>query len=135
MIAELCESPLTFQAIIIWRGELNEERCSCATSSTSKRLAGPDAQGHAGAGDRGGQPIVAVPRPRPVLPCWRMAQAPGAPAVTFKGAPERANRREARAADRAGESDFDDDDMENSLSLTAIEAKLKPKVVATADNV
>ena len=37
MIAGLCESPLTFQAIIIWRDELNEERCSCATSSISKR--------------------------------------------------------------------------------------------------
>ena len=33
MIAGLCESPLTFQAIIIWRDELNEERSSCATSS------------------------------------------------------------------------------------------------------
>src|SRR5215831_10904862 len=42
MIAGLCESPLTFQAIIIWRDELNEERCSCATSSTSKRpMPGP----------------------------------------------------------------------------------------------
>jgi RNA polymerase primary sigma factor len=38
MIAGLCESPLTFQAIIIWREELNEgARSSCATSSTSKR--------------------------------------------------------------------------------------------------
>ncbi len=37
MIAGLCESPLTFQAIIIWRDELNEARSCCATSSTSKR--------------------------------------------------------------------------------------------------
>src|SRR5262249_20749355 len=28
MIAGLCESPLTFQAIIIWRGELNEAKVS-----------------------------------------------------------------------------------------------------------
>jgi Sigma-70 factor, region 1.2 len=34
MIAGLCESPLTFQAIIIWRDELNEGKVS---SSTLKR--------------------------------------------------------------------------------------------------
>ena len=38
MIAGLCESPLTFQAIIIWRDELNEGKVRCATSSTSKQL-------------------------------------------------------------------------------------------------
>jgi hypothetical protein len=37
MIAGLCESPLTFQAIIIWRDELNEAKIFCATSSISKR--------------------------------------------------------------------------------------------------
>ena len=36
MIGGLCESPLTFQAIIIWRDELNEGRSSFATSSISK---------------------------------------------------------------------------------------------------
>ena len=36
---------------------------------------------------------------------------------------------------RRGESDFDEDDMENSLSLAAIEAELKPKVLETFDNV
>ena len=35
----------------------------------------------------------------------------------------------------AAEDDFDDDDMENSLSLAAIEAELKPKVVETFDNI
>src|SRR5438477_451553 len=34
-----------------------------------------------------------------------------------------------------GEGDFDDDDIENSLSLAAIEAELKPKVVETFDNI
>ena len=33
------------------------------------------------------------------------------------------------------EGDFDDDDMENSLSLAAIEAELKPKVMESFDNV
>src|SRR5260221_177363 len=49
--------------------------------------------------------------------------------------------RDLRAMDevellsREGESDFDDDDMENSLSLASIEAELKPKVVETFDNI
>src|SRR6266702_60763 len=42
MSAGLCESPLTFQALIIWRDELTKERCSCATSSISRRpMRGP----------------------------------------------------------------------------------------------
>jgi hypothetical protein len=45
MIAGLCESPLTFQAIIIWREELNEATFCCATSSIWK-------------------PPIPVPRPR-----------------------------------------------------------------------
>ncbi len=35
----------------------------------------------------------------------------------------------------ASDGDFDDDDMENSLSLAAIEAELKPKVVETFDKI
>jgi RNA polymerase primary sigma factor len=35
MMAALCESPLTFQAIIIWRDDLNDGRFCYATSSTS----------------------------------------------------------------------------------------------------
>jgi RNA polymerase primary sigma factor len=62
------------------------------------------------------------------------AKAMSAPAPTgatpFKGAPERANGEDAEGGEVApGEGDFDDDDMENSLSLAAIEAELKPKVV------
>ncbi len=37
LIAGLCESPLTFQAIVIWRDELNEGKVCCATSSISKQ--------------------------------------------------------------------------------------------------
>ena len=35
----------------------------------------------------------------------------------------------------AGEPDLDDDDMENSLSLAAIEAELKPKVMEAFDKI
>src|SRR5262249_14379874 len=113
MIAGLCESPLTFQAIIIWCDELNEGKVFLRDIiDLEATYAGPDAK--------------AMPAP------------PAAPtgATPFKGAPERANGEDGEGGEVApGEGDFDDDDMENSLSLAAIEAELKPKVVETFDNV
>ncbi len=47
MIGGLCESPLTFQAIIIWRDELNEGKICFATSSISKRLTPGRSRGRA----------------------------------------------------------------------------------------
>jgi RNA polymerase primary sigma factor len=80
----------------------------------------------------------AVPVPgAPVLP-----QTPAAPmtATPFKAAvPERRPGGNGGAESETsetppGEGDFDDD-MENSLSLAAIEAELKPKVLDTFDKV
>src|SRR5713101_2019856 len=107
MIAGLCESPLTFQAIIIWRDELNEGKVLLRDIiDLEATYAGPDAKAMpAPVIGPDGQPIVAAPTG----------------ATPFKTAP--------------GEGDFDDDDMENSLSLAAIEAELKPKVVETFDNI
>ena len=112
MIAGLCESPLTFQAIIIWRDELNEGKVFLRDIiDLEATYAGPDAKAMpATVIGPDGQPIVA--------------------------APERANGEEGEGGETApGEGDFDDDDMENSLSLAAIEAELKPKVVETFDNI
>src|SRR5258706_8075150 len=59
------------------------------------------------------------------------------PGVTpFKRVPERGNEEDCEGSEAAlGEGDFDDDDVENSLSLAAIEAELKPKVLETFDNI
>jgi RNA polymerase primary sigma factor len=123
MIAGLCESPLTFQAIIIWRDELNEGKVLLRDIiDLEATYAGPDAKAMpAPVIGPDGQPIVAAPTG----------------ATPFKGAPERANGEEGEGGEAApGEGDFDDDDdMENSLSLAAIEAELKPKVVETFDNI
>jgi RNA polymerase primary sigma factor len=125
MIAGLCESPLTFQAIIIWRDELNEGKVFLRDIiDLEATYAGPDAKAMpAPVIGPDGQPIVAPP-PAP------------AGATPFKGAPERANGEEGEGGETPpGEGDFDDDDMENSLSLAAIEAELKSKVVETFDNI
>src|SRR5499433_2277368 len=122
MIAGLCESPLTFQAIIIWRDELNEGKVLLRDIiDLEATYAGPDAKAMpAPVIGPDGQPIVAAPTG----------------ATPFKGAPERANGEDGEGGEATpGEGDFDDDDMENSLSLAAIEAELKPKVVETFDNI
>ena len=68
MIAGLCESPLTFQAIIIWRDELNEGKGFLRDIiDLEATYAGPDAKAMpAPVIGPDGQPIIAVPGARPV---------------------------------------------------------------------
>jgi len=140
MIAGLCENPLTFQAIIIWRDELNEGKVFLRDIiDLEATYAGPDAKAMPAPGSDS-QPIVAAgASASPGVSV--LAQTPAPPATPtgatpFEGAPERANGEDGEGGEVApGEGDFDDDDMENSLSLAAIEAELKPKVIETFDNV
>jgi RNA polymerase primary sigma factor len=142
MIAGLCESPLTFQAIIIWRDELNEGNVLLRDIIDLEAThAGPDANAApapvVGAGGVWGASVPAsaagtLPLETPV--------PPAAPAALLKPARERDNDEgtpgeQSEGPQAPSEDDFDDDDMENSLSLAAIEAELKPKVVATFDNI
>src|SRR6266508_1283792 len=80
MIAGLCESPLTFQAIIIWRDELNEAKVFLRDIiDLEATYAGPD--------------VKAMPAPIPGASVLAQTPAPpAAPAAAtpFKGAPERA---------------------------------------------
>ncbi len=153
MIAGLCESPLTFQAIIIWRDELNEGKVFLRDIiDLEATFAGPDAKAIPAPVGPDGQPIQAAGAPPGPAGLAQTPAPPAAPpaATPFKAAPERtngergngerangerANGEEAEAETPPGEAEFDDDDMENSLSLAAIEAELKPKVLETFDNV
>ncbi len=140
MIAGLCESPLTFQAIIIWRDELNEEKVFLRDIiDLEATYAGPDAKAMpATVIGPDGQPIPAPP-PVPDVPA--LAQTTGPPAAPpgatpFRTPPLRANGEEGEGGETSpGEGEFDDDDMENSLSLAAIEAELKPEALETFDNI
>src|SRR5262245_25271961 len=142
MIAGLCESPLTFQAIIIWRDELNEGKVFLRDIiDLEATYAGPDAKAMpAPVIGSDGQPIMAAGAPAPGGASV-LAQTPAPPAAPaaaspFNGVPERGNGEDGEGSEPTpGEADFDDDDMENSLSLAAIEAELKPKVVETFDNI
>ncbi|MFD2677047.1 RNA polymerase sigma factor RpoD [Camelimonas lactis] len=99
MIAGLCESPLTFQAIIIWRDELIEGRVLLRDIiDLEATYAGPDAKNGAAA------------------------------------AAENAEGEEEAEGEEAA-SDMDEEDMENNISLSAMEAEIKPKVLETFDSI
>jgi RNA polymerase primary sigma factor len=142
MIAGLCESPLTFQAIIIWRDELNEGKVFLRDIiDLEATYAGPDAKAMPAPAGPDGQPIAGV-APAGTAALAQTPAPPAAPAAAtpFKApAPERVNGANGEEAETTeppvGEADFDDDDIENSLSLAAIEAELKPKVLETFDKV
>src|SRR5262245_8262499 len=144
MIAGLCESPLTFQAIIIWRDELNEGKVFLRDIiDLEATYAGPDAKAMPGPViGPDGQPVPQQPgAPVPGAPAVALAQTPAPPAAPAAATPFKApggDDEEGEGGEKpegAPEGDFDDDDMENSLSLAAIEAELKPKVLETFDNV
>jgi RNA polymerase primary sigma factor len=107
MIAGLCESPLTFQAIIIWRDELNEGKVLLRDIiDLEATYEGPEAK--------------AAPPP--------VAHANGA-----NGDSEVARADgEGDGEPRDGDMD-EDDEYENAVSLAAMEHELKPKVLETFD--
>ena len=120
MIAGLCESPLTFQAIIIWRDELLSEDILLRDVIDLEATFGRSLEGDEEivGSDLGSVPISATPRRvEPVAVAESELDADGNPLMR-------------------GESDEDDDDEDGaSMSLAAMEAALKPKVLETLDQI
>ena len=148
MIAGLCESPLTFQAVIIWRDELNDGKVflrdiidleATYAGPDAKQMQvpviiGPDGKPIVQAVVPGATPVPGAPHLQVVQPVAPPAAPPAATPFKAPGEPA-AEGEEKDPAEAAAEGDYDEDDMENSLSLAAIEAELKPKVVETFDNI
>ena len=161
MIAGLCESPLTFQAIIIWRDELNEGKIFLRDIiDLEATYAGPDAKNNLnpallavplgpdgqplvaeangnGNGNGDAMPAAAAPLSAQATPAFVAPPAAPPSPTPFRAAPEGepAEGEEKDPAEAAAESDMDDDEFENQMSLAAIEAELKPKVVETFDKI
>ncbi|PSO18844.1 RNA polymerase sigma factor RpoD [Bradyrhizobium sp. MOS003] len=148
MIAGLCESPLSFQAIIIWRDELNEGKIFLRDIiDLEATYAGPDAKagmnnamiagptGENGEAPAEGGQAAATGAPAHVAP----PAAPPAPTPFRAGQPAPGSSPGGEAkdpAESAAEADMDEDDeFENQMSLAAIEAELKPKVVEIFDKI
>jgi RNA polymerase primary sigma factor len=157
MISGLCESPLTFQAIIIWRDELNEGKVFLRDIiDLEATYAGPDAKAVPGAVPVPGASApaaassalaapyaiaavapTAAPTPLGVQPIAPSPPAAPAGPTPFKPAAglEEGDGEDATAEASLADADLDDDDLENSLSLAAIESELKPKVLETFDKI
>ncbi|WP_210485044.1 RNA polymerase sigma factor RpoD [Microvirga antarctica] len=104
MIAGLCESPLTFQAIIIWRDELVEGRVLLRDIiDLEATYAGPEGK--------------------------------GAPRIDGEAEAEPAVPGETAEGETPPDGDLDDDDLENNVSLSAMEGELKPRVLETFDSI
>jgi RNA polymerase primary sigma factor len=116
MIAGLCESPLTFQAIIIWRDELNEAKILLREIiDLETTYAGPEA------------------KQAPIVVHTEEAEKP-------KDDPRaaRRSRDDDDITNVGGESraeEEEDDEDEASLSLAAMEAELRPQVMETLDTI
>jgi RNA polymerase primary sigma factor len=136
MILGLCESPLTFQAITIWRDELLEEAIMLrdvidlettfgasmesdeVDSVLSALKATPDPLADAAA------PL----RPATPRPAAAPAPAPAPAAAADDGDDDEEDRSPAQ-------NDDDEEEDQGSLSLAAMEAALKPQVLETLDRI
>ncbi|MEM6609354.1 MAG: RNA polymerase sigma factor RpoD [Pseudomonadota bacterium] len=111
MIAGLCESPLTFQAITIWRDELLDE------DILLRDVIDLDATFGRSMGEDGDEPVVDT-------------TSAAAPEKKAEAEPE----LDADGNPIASDDDDDDDDQAN-MSLAAMEATLKPRVLETLDQI
>ncbi|MDG1531938.1 MAG: RNA polymerase sigma factor RpoD [Paracoccaceae bacterium] len=115
MILGLCESPLTFQAITIWRDELLSEdillRDVIDLETTFGNTMGEDG-------------VTAVP-----------GAAPAATAETKPSGETAAQELDADGNPISNDDDDDDEDEQANLSLAAMEAVLKPRVLETLEEI
>ncbi|WP_368346090.1 RNA polymerase sigma factor RpoD [Pelagovum sp. HNIBRBA483] len=111
MIAGLCESPLTFQAITIWRDELLSEDILLRDVIDLEATFGNQL-------DDEEEAVV----------------TPGAPVTSGESSKPATEELDADGNPIATDDDDDEDDQAN-MSLAAMEAALKPRVLETLENI
>jgi RNA polymerase primary sigma factor len=153
MIAGLCESPLTFQAITIWREELLDEAIMLRDvidleTTFSGQMEQDDVESVLSglkAPPPGAAPAAARPepapaaRPEPAKPAARPAPAARAAASDDEGEDEEADlpleEEEEEAAVPVPDPEEEEEDDQSNLSLAAMEAALKPQVLETLERI
>ncbi|MBY0565950.1 MAG: RNA polymerase sigma factor RpoD [Hyphomonadaceae bacterium] len=137
MIRGLCESPLTFEAIMVWRDELREQKILLrdiidleATYGAEMGIVPQSAPGVNADGlvdpEQAKIEIAEMERKKAEAVAARSAPKP-APATDEDGEPK--DPGEA-AAEADSDSEFDD---EQAISMSAMEAELKEGVMSTLD--
>ncbi|MAW89328.1 MAG: RNA polymerase sigma factor RpoD [Phyllobacteriaceae bacterium] len=121
MIAGLCESPLTFQALIIWRDELNDSASNLLLREIidlEATYAGPEAK-----------QAPAVPTPEEI----EAAKKEREEKERLARQPRRRDDDITNVGGEAQGEEEDDEEDEQNLSLAAMEAELRPQVMETLD--
>ncbi|MEM6942221.1 MAG: RNA polymerase sigma factor RpoD [Pseudomonadota bacterium] len=126
MIGGLCESPLTFQAITVWREELLDEKVLLRDIIDLETTFGQSTD----AGEL-------VPAVAPVAPAEPGAVNGAAASATPSEEKPEDGERDGETADGEGQQGEaeDADDAQANLSLAAMEATLKPEVLETLDKI
>jgi RNA polymerase primary sigma factor len=151
MIGALCESPLTFEALTVWRDELNDGKVLLRDIIDLEAMygAGPDGQPNV--------PPPVGPDGKPLNPPASVMAAINGTTVPAQGAPvpprveykkpeppaprpappPRADGEPVDPAEAAAAADAagDEEDDEGNLPLSAMEAALKPQVLETLDQI
>jgi RNA polymerase primary sigma factor len=159
MIGALCEGPLTFEALTVWRDELMEGKALLRDIIDLEAMYGAGPDGAAAAGvpgapvpeggvpggvpgavppvpplNGGGAPQPVPPAPRPPMAAVPPQAAPIPPRPVLPKAlgegEEPPVPGEGGEPPLPGEEDFDD---ESNLSLSAMEAALKPQILEKLD--
>ena len=132
MIASLCESPLTFEALMQWREELIEGRIllrDIIDLDATYGGTGPDGSAvpaNANANNPNGGAPMPPPAPRPARPVYTPPVRPELKIVA-------GTEGEGGEGQPAPEEDIDDD--ENNVSLSMMEAALKPQILEKLDEI
>ncbi|QIE55915.1 RNA polymerase sigma factor RpoD [Pikeienuella piscinae] len=138
MISGLCESPRTFRAITVWLEELEEERIMLRDvidlETTFGRSLAEGEDDEVVIAARAAAAAAAAPAAdETAKPAEGVATAATEPPANADGKPEDAKTGDGETAstDSAAADDDDDEDEQTNLSLSAMEAALKPQVLET----
>ena len=142
MIGALCESPLTFEALTVWRDELMEGKVLLRDIIDLEAMygGGPEAQAAGANGAAATAPAVPpVAVNGSAAPLAMEVRKPVPPPPPPKPVPkpdgEEVDPGEAAAAADSAAAEADDFDDEGNLPLSAMEAALKPQVLETLDQI
>ncbi|MBV9062414.1 MAG: RNA polymerase sigma factor RpoD, partial [Alphaproteobacteria bacterium] len=156
MIGALCESPLTFEALTVWRDELNEGKVLLRDIIDLEAMysMGPDGKPHVPPPvGPDGKPLQNVPAsvftpPTPLAPVGANGQpvqvaarpefkkpAPPPPPIKALEDDDPVAAAAARDAAAAAAAEAEELEDEGNLPLSAMEASLKPQVLETLDKI
>jgi len=131
MIGALCESPLTFEAIIVWRDELYDGKILLRDIIDLDATYGATPEGQASRAAQSAQAARVITANGGTPPASLTEASKGAPKPEDKK-PSNGDGKEGEEGTKTDDDDDDDDDASN-LSLAAMEATLKPAVLESFD--